>query len=83
MNVTQLRELLQEFEESGQGDTEVVFAYNYGDHWRTEVAATINTADESTITYSEYHRMDKVVSNDDEEFDKGPNPKHRTAIVLA
>jgi hypothetical protein len=51
-------------------DAEVHFAYNYGDHWRTEVAPKVGRIDEGAVVYSEYHRMDKIAEYDDEiEFD--------------
>jgi len=51
-------------------DAEVHFSYNYGDHWRTEVAPAVGRIDEGAVVYSDYHRMDKLVENDDEsEFD--------------
>jgi len=49
---------------------EVHFAYNYGDHWRTEVAPRVGSVDEGAVVYSEYHRMDKMVENDDSDFDE-------------
>lgn len=51
-------------------DAEVHFAYNYGDHWRTEVAPKVDRVDEGSVVYSDYHRMDKMVENEyDAEFD--------------
>ena len=52
-------------------DAEVHFAYNYGDHWRTEVAPKIDRVDVGSVVYSDYHRMDKMVENEyDAEFDE-------------
>jgi hypothetical protein len=52
-------------------DAEVHFAYNYGDHWRTEVAPKIDRVDVGAVVYSDYHRMDKMVENEyDTEFDE-------------
>ena len=45
-------------------EAEVHFAYNYGDHWRTEVAPRVDTVDMALVKYSDYHRMDKVVDLD-------------------
>ena len=51
-------------------EAEVHFAYNYGDHWRTEVAPKIDRVDEGAVVYSDSHRMDKMVENEyDAEFD--------------
>jgi hypothetical protein len=51
---------------------EVHFAYNYGDHWRTEVAPKISRVSEGIVEFSEYHRMDKlvVVEEDYDEYDE-------------
>ena len=51
-------------------DAEVHYAYNYGDHWRTEVAPKVDRVDEGSVVYSDYHRMDKMVENDDSDFDE-------------
>jgi hypothetical protein len=51
-------------------DAEVHFSYNYGDHWRTEVAPRVDRVDEGAVVYSDYHRMDKMLDADgDCEFD--------------
>lgn len=67
MTVTELRELLQDLEVSGKGDLEVVFSYNYGDHWKTEVAEFVADAMEGTVAYSDYHNMHKVIEESDSE----------------
>lgn len=79
--VQELRDELDELIARGEGDMQVGFAYNYGDYWRTTVVQGINNLALVTVTHSEYHRMDKVVDND-EEFDGEPNPNHRTVYVL-
>lgn len=48
-------------------DMEVEFAYNYGDYWRTTVCKEIKNIDTGYVEYSAYHRMDKLIDNDDEE----------------
>jgi len=51
-------------------EADVHYAYNYGDHWRTEVAPKVGRVDEGAVVYSDYHRMDKIAEYDDEiEFD--------------
>ena len=80
MNVRELREMLQEMEDEGHADKEVLFAYNYGDHWRTEVAAMVDTCEEGTVKYSSYHSMDKVVDSDDEEG--GEEEGCRQVVIL-
>ena len=67
MNVAQLIEELQSMDQ----DAEVHFAYNYCDHWRTEVAPKVGSVCEGAVVYSEYHRMDKMLDADgDCEFDE-------------
>ena len=65
-----VKELIEQLEGMNQ-DAEVHFAYNYGDHWRTEVAPRVDRVDEGAVVYSEYHRMDKMLDDDgDVEFDE-------------
>jgi len=66
MQVKELIEMLQGMDQ----DAEVHFAYNYGDHWRTEVAPKVDRVDEGAVVYSDYHRMDKMVEPDDSDFDE-------------
>ena len=66
MQVFQLIEQLMDLDPNA----EVHFSYNYGDHWRTEVAPKVGRVDEGAVVYSEYHRMDKILDADgDCEFD--------------
>jgi hypothetical protein len=58
MLVRDLIELLEGYE----ADMEVHFAYNYGDHWRTEVAPKVSNVREGVVEYSDYHRMDKIAT---------------------
>jgi hypothetical protein len=51
-------------------DAEVHFAYNYGDHWRTEVAPKVSQVTEGVVEYSEYHRMDKLVTDEEDCYDE-------------
>jgi hypothetical protein len=38
-------------------ETEVHFSYNYGDHWRTEVAPRVSDVREECLKWSAYHSM--------------------------
>ena len=67
MNVADLIEELKQFPQ----DAEVHFQYNYGDHWRTQVAPTVDFVEEGYVKYSEYHRMHKVAELD---YDEDDNP---------
>lgn len=46
-------------------DAEVHFSYNYGDHWHTKVAPTVDEVFEAVVERSDYHRMDKLVDDED------------------
>jgi hypothetical protein len=59
MKVKELIEFLQGEEQ----DAEVHFAYNYGD---TVVTEEVSAVEEAAVKYSEYHRMNKLVDEDDE-----------------
>jgi hypothetical protein len=65
MQVKELIEML----EGMNPEAEVHFSYNYGDHWRTEVAPKVDRVDEGAVVYSDYHRMDKMVE-DNGDFDE-------------
>jgi hypothetical protein len=64
-------------------EAEVHFAYNYGDHWRTEVAPKVDRVDEGVVEYSEYHRMDKIASEDYDDEDEQTVASQRRVVVLA
>ena len=64
-----VKELIESLKYMDQ-DAEVHFAYNYGDHWRTEVAPKVSQVSEGVVEYSEYHRMDKLVTDEDECYDE-------------
>jgi hypothetical protein len=65
-----VKELIESLKYMDQ-DAEVHFSYNYGDHWRTEVAPKVGSVDEGAVVYSEYHRMDKMLEEEyDVEFDE-------------
>jgi hypothetical protein len=66
MQVKELIEILSRYDQ----DVEVHFSYNYGDHWRTEVAPAICQVSDGVVEYSDYHRMDKLVTDEDECYDE-------------
>jgi hypothetical protein len=51
-------------------EAEVHFAYNYGDHWRTEVAPKVSQVFEGAVEFSDYHRMDKLVTDEEDLYDE-------------
>jgi hypothetical protein len=62
MTVAELIEYLEEQDQT----LEVKFSYNSGDYWRTQLAKDIEEVETGLVEYSDYHRMDKVVDNDED-----------------
>jgi len=61
MQVKELIEILGRYDQ----EADVHFAYGYGDHWRTTVAPAISQVFDGVVEYSDYHRMDKLVEDED------------------
>lgn len=78
MQVFQLIEQLMDLDPNA----EVHFSYNYGDHWRTEVAPKVGSVLEGMVKYSEYHRMDRLVDEDEMYEEEGDFEGARRVIVL-
>ena len=64
-----VKELIESLKYMDQ-DAEVHFSYCYGDHWRTEVAPKASRVNEGIVAYSEYHRMDKMVQDEEDCYDE-------------
>jgi len=75
MKVSDLIEALQGMDP----DLDVHFAYNYGDHWRTQVAPSVGRVDMGFVQYSDYHRMDKLVEPD---YDEEPEDNLKAVVVI-
>ena len=67
MKVSELIDILGRYDQ----DVEVHFSYGYGDHWRTEVAPAVCQVSDGVVEYSDYHQMDKLVTDEDECYDEG------------
>ena len=83
MQVKELIEVLKGFDP----EMEVHTSYGYGDYWRTQVAPKVGYVEEAKVEYSEYHRMDKLVEDEDdyyedEENEEPDNPKENVARVV-
>ena len=81
MKVCDLIEMLEGFDP----ELEVQFAYNYGDHWRTTVSASVDSVTMGKVEYSDYHRMDKLVSGGqygDEDEGGQDKPEAREVVIL-
>lgn len=61
------RELIEKLS-SFDPETEVHFAYDYGDYWKTVVAPSVKRVEEGSVKYSGYHRMDTL--QEDEQSDR-------------
>ena len=66
MKVSQLIEQLQHLDQ----EAEVHFAYNYGDYWRTTVSPMVTRISEGFVDFSDYHRMDKLVEDEEDIYDE-------------
>jgi hypothetical protein len=66
MKVSQLIAML----EGEDQDADVHFSYCYGDHWHTEVAPKLSNVTVGIVEYSDYHRMDKLVTDEEDCYDE-------------
>lgn len=78
MTVGELIEHLKEFDES----LPVHIAYNYGDYWKTRVTPKAKRVEESSVVYSEYHRMPKEAIKYDEDGKLTSEADESTSAVL-
>lgn len=54
LNVQELIDSSMEIEDK---KLKVVFSYNFGDHWNSEVAQPAKKVNETRVKYSDYHNM--------------------------
>lgn len=69
LTVEELHARLDDLIDQGKGNLEIRCPYNYGDHWRTEVAMAPSDVYIGYVEYSAYHRMDKVIEEGEEKDD--------------
>jgi hypothetical protein len=62
-------------------EADVHIAYNYGDHWRTQVAPAIRRVGEADVRHSAYHSMPALVDDDDDEGE--PRDGDRCVVVMS
>ena len=78
----QVKDLIEQLR-SMNPEAEVHFSYNYGDHWRTEVAPTVDSVTEGVVKYSDYHGMDKLMDEDEMIEDEGDFEGTRRVVVIS
>lgn len=78
MKVAELIELLQMEDQNA----DVHFSYNYGDHWRTQVAPKVDSVETGYVVHSDYHRMPKVWEPDYDEDDETDADELQTVVIL-
>lgn len=76
-------ELIEELKYMDQ-DAEVHFSYNYGDHWRTQVAPVVRSVSEGFVVDSDYHRMPKLVEDDEDIYleDGDIDPDVKRVVII-
>jgi len=78
MTVSELIESLKYMDQ----DAEVHFSYNYGDHWRTQVAPRVREVFDAVVKPSDYHGMDKLMDESDMYEAEGDYEGTRRVVVL-
>ena len=78
MKVKELIDMLEDFD----GEMDVQFAYNYGDHWRTMVSSGIQDVIGGVVEYSDYHRMNKLVEDEDGNPPDSIEDNQKLVVVL-
>jgi hypothetical protein len=65
-------------------EADVHFSYNYGDHWRTHVAPKVRQVFEGAVEFSDYHRMDRLVEEEDDVYldEESGNPEENVRRVV-
>lgn len=76
-----VRDLIDSLKEMDQ-DATVHFAYNYGDHWHTQVAPEIEEVNEGRVVHSNYHNMPRVVELYDEDGEDVPEADSASNVVI-
>ena len=77
-----VHELIEELS-NHDSNAEVHFSYNYGDHWRTIVAPSVTSVSEAKVTYSGYHQMDALVTDNEEDDNIESDDTDRLVVVLS
>lgn len=66
MTIQELIQNLQYLQEEHGPDMEVMFSYTASDYWRTELAQSISSVDVGGVSWSDYHRTNKLNEEGDD-----------------
>lgn len=85
MTVKSLIALLKQMDQNA----DVMFAYNYGDYWRTVVMEDVEQVEEEKVVWSDYHdkykedpkRAEEQDDDDDDDDDENEHPP-KVVVVL-
>jgi len=77
MKVSELIELLQNFDESA----DVHLAHGSGDYWRTTLAPKVSQVFNGSVQMSDYHRCDRLIHDEDEPEDDEAEPVRRVVVI--
>jgi hypothetical protein len=69
MKAMTVGELIERLEGIDDKELPVGFSYNYGDHWHTRVVADVTDAEEAEVIYSDYHNMNKMAEDENDDPD--------------
>jgi len=60
-------------------EDEVYFTYDYGDHWHSKVACLVESVENGSVVFSDYHNMMKLADLENE----SEQGKEKNVIVLS
>jgi len=66
MTIRELIQNLQYLQEEHGPDMEVMFSYTASDYWRTELAQSISSVEAGGVSWSDYHRTNKLNEEGDD-----------------
>lgn len=77
-----VRELIEELQRMDE-EMDVEFVYDYGDHCHTNVTEKVRFVEEAKVTWSEYHRQNRLVSDEDEEYYEPGDLEMKDVVLLS
>lgn len=67
MNITQLRDKLDELIRQGYGEHTAAISTPANDYWKTTLAPAVRTVEVGQVVFSEYHCTNKLIDDPDVE----------------